>query len=241
MSTSSGFTKITHYHQFIFSYLSMTLQKTDLSKLDSLCNKYLKKWAGLPPCATNTIFHLKHALDIPSVTSVYEEAHIVTHVDARLKSDDVVKHALDSRIERESQFTRKQSVTVLAENTYQKSLRWNTVQAEIPEFVPPVTFRTEVKKTAKSLTRTTHNTTYTSHLNDLSKQGPLLNLSIREAQDMAWKSFAFNLKKGVLKFILNATLDTLPTRANLLQWNESFSDKCVLCNDHQTDCSTCTV
>ena len=150
-----------------------------------------------------------------------------------LKSDDLVKHALDCRIEREAQFTRKQSVTVLAENTFQKSLRWNTVQAEIPEFVSPVTFRTELK-TAKSLTRTTHNTMYTSHLNDLSKQGPLLDLSIREAQDMTWKSFAFNLKKGVLKFILNATLDTLPTRANLLQWKKSSSDKCVLCNGRQT-------
>ena len=47
-----------------------------------------------------------------------------------------------------------------------------------------VTFRTEVKKTATSLTRTTHHTNYASHLMDLSKQGPLLNLSIREVQDM---------------------------------------------------------
>ena len=218
--------------RFLLSVHDIT--KTDLSKLDSLCNKHVKKWTGLPPCATNTIFHLKHALDIPSVTSVYEEAHIVTHVDARLKSDDLVKHALDSRIEREAQFTRKQSVTVLAENTFQKSLRWNTVQAEIPEFVSPVTFRTEVKETAKSLARTTHHTMHASHLNDLSKQGPLLNLSIREVQDMTWKSFAFNLKKVVLKFILNATLDTLPTRANLLQWKKSSSDKCVLCNGRQT-------
>ena len=51
---------------------------------------------------------------------------------------------------------------------------------------------------------------------------------------MTWKSFAFNLKKGVLKFILNATIDTLPTRANLLQWKKSSSDKCVLCNGRQT-------
>ena len=51
---------------------------------------------------------------------------------------------------------------------------------------------------------------------------------------MTWKSFAFNLKKGVLKFILNATIDTLPTKANLLQWKKSTSDKCVLCNGRQT-------
>ena len=51
---------------------------------------------------------------------------------------------------------------------------------------------------------------------------------------MTWKSFAFNFKKGVLKFILNATLGTLPTKANLLQWRKSTSDKCGLCNGRQT-------
>ena len=51
---------------------------------------------------------------------------------------------------------------------------------------------------------------------------------------MTWKAFAFNLKKGVLKFVLNSTLDTLPTKANLLQWKKTVSDKCGLCNGRQT-------
>ena len=34
--------------------------------------------------------------------------------------------------------------------------------------------------------------------------------------------------------MLNATLDTLPTKANLLQWKKSTSDKCKLCNGRQT-------
>ena len=122
------------------------ITKTDLQKLDNLCHKYLKKWAGLPPCATNSVFHLKNALDIPSVTSVYDEAHYVAHTDARLKSDTIVNHSLDSKIDRESNFTRKQSITVISENTFQKSLNENTVQGEIPEFVASKVFRTEVKQ-----------------------------------------------------------------------------------------------
>ena len=51
---------------------------------------------------------------------------------------------------------------------------------------------------------------------------------------MTWKSFAFNLQKGNLKFILNSTLDTLPTQDNLLQWRKSISDKCGLCNGRET-------
>lgn len=39
----------------------------------------------------------------------------------------------------------------------------------------------------------------------------------------------FNMKSGTLKFIINASLDTLPTRANLVQWGKRTSDLCKLC------------
>ena len=42
------------------------------------------------------------------------------------------------------------------------------------------------------------------------------------------------MKKGTLKFILNSTLDTLPTRVNLLQWKKASSDKCGLCSGRET-------
>ena len=105
------------------------ITKTDLQKLDSLCHKFMKKWASIPPCATNSIFHLKYALDIPTVTSVYEEAHYVTHTDARLKSDNLVNHALDSKIDRESNYTRKQSITVVSENTFKNLSYENRILA----------------------------------------------------------------------------------------------------------------
>ena len=64
-----------------------------------------------------------------------------------------------------------------------------------------------------------------------------MNIAIKEGQDMTWKSFAFNLIKGALKFILNSTLDTLPTKANLLQWKKTTS---VLSVQWTTDNSPCT-
>ena len=194
----------------------------------------MKSWAGLPPCATNSVFHLKNAHVIPTVKSVYKEAHFVNHTDARLKSDMTVNHALDSCVHREGQFTRKQSVTVEAEGIFTQSLNMNTVQSEIPEFVASALFRSEVKNSAKAQARSQLFVANTEHVSKLSKQGPLLSLAIKEGQDLTWKSFAFNLKKGALKFILNSTLDTLPTKANLLQWKKTTSDKCCLCNGRQT-------
>ena len=40
------------------------LPHTYLLKLDSMANKYLKRWAGLPRCATTAVLHLYSALNI---------------------------------------------------------------------------------------------------------------------------------------------------------------------------------
>ena len=101
---------------------------TDLNKLDRKIHKYLKKWAGLPQCATNSIFHLRNGLDIPFITSLLREAHFFTHVDMRLKGDNVVNLTLDNRIQRESSQIRKKSITVESEQIFQTALSLNTFQ-----------------------------------------------------------------------------------------------------------------
>ena len=52
---------------------------TYLTKLDTMSDQYLKKWAGLPKCATNTILHLNTALNIKKISTLYKETHFVTH------------------------------------------------------------------------------------------------------------------------------------------------------------------
>ena len=44
----------------------------------------------------------------------------------------------------------------------------------------------------------------------------------------------FDLKQGTMKFLLNASIDTLPTQANLKRWNKSGSDLRTLCRGRQT-------
>ena len=83
---------------------------THLKVLDSLTHKYMKKWSGLPRCATNAVFHTQNSLDIPTISSLYEQAHCVSHAATRLKGDAAVNHILDCRVERESAYTRKLSL-----------------------------------------------------------------------------------------------------------------------------------
>ena len=48
------------------------------------------------------------------------------------------------------------------------------------------------------------------HVKPLAVQGNSLELMATEQNDVTWKSYMFNLKSGTLKFLLNASIDTLP-------------------------------
>ena len=115
------------------------LSETHLLQLDRIVDQYLKKWAGLPKCATNAILHLDTALDIKNVSTLYKETHTVTHTSTRLKGDRKVNLALDNRLARESNYTRKKSITVQAEQNYLSAFGRNTVQGEIPGTTPELT------------------------------------------------------------------------------------------------------
>ena len=71
------------------------------------------------------------------------------------------------------------------------------------------------------------------HIKSLTVQGNTLALAVAEQCDLSWKSFMFDLKHGTMKFLLNASIDTLPTQANLKGWKKSVSDMCPLCKGTQ--------
>jgi hypothetical protein len=72
------------------------------------------------------------------------------------------------------------------------------------------------------------------HVKGLQLQGHYLALAAQEKVDVLWKSTMFQLKSGTLKFMLNASIDTLPTPANLKRWKYTASDKCKLCANKGT-------
>ena len=72
------------------------------------------------------------------------------------------------------------------------------------------------------------------HVKQLAVQGQYLALATAEKEDVVWKSSMYDLKKGTLKFLLNASIDTLLTAANLKRWKKSPSDLCKVCKRRQT-------
>ena len=64
-----------------------------------------------------------------------------------------------------------------------------------------------VKEQVKSIVKYDNEKAWGDHIHNLVKQGNLLELAKSQHTDLTWKSYIFNLKKGTLKFILNAILN----------------------------------
>ena len=73
--------------------------------MDTFVDKVTKKWAGLPPSATNAIIHLEGALNIPAISALYKEAHNNSHARTRLQGDSVINDVLDHTLARQRRST----------------------------------------------------------------------------------------------------------------------------------------
>ena len=81
-----------------------------MDKLDNMGRQYLKLWLRIPKHGVTdaSIFH-PYMLNIKTPSKLYKEAQALTYAIIRIKGDNIVNHALDSRIERESIWTKKYS------------------------------------------------------------------------------------------------------------------------------------
>jgi hypothetical protein len=199
------------------------LTKTHLLALDSIVHKYIKSWSGLAHSAATEIFHIPHLLDIKSVYQLYLESHATAHLSSRAKADPKVNIALDSRLEREGNWTRKFSTINYCQNAVDQAQHSNpgASQKQLKTAV--------VKSIKEEVTETWYN-----HLKNLVVQGNMLLISLQEKSDYLWKSYIYNLPKGIMKFMLNSFVDTLPTKNNLSRWGKSCNSKCSLCGNKET-------
>ena len=234
--------KLKIYHKYLLPSIRFLLTvhditATDLKKLDTLSDKFIKKWAGLPPCATNAFLHMVNTMNIKSITALYQETHCVTHTATRLKGDSAVNHVLDCRVTRESEWTRKQSITVRAQEEFENAEHLNTVFGvhggfeEVPETVTK--FNNTMKEAVKERVIWLSDKQWHEHVQTLVKQGHFIDLLKTSKTDATWQSFIYDLPKGTMKFLLNSCLDTLPTMVNLNQWGKSNSDRCPHCRNRQ--------
>ena len=102
-----------------------------VKQIDAFSHVYLKRWAGLPPSATNLVLHMKQGLDISSIETLYNTCHTLKHTAIRLKGDLTVNAALDNSILRESQWTQKWSTIVACESVHNFAINLHFPQEQM--------------------------------------------------------------------------------------------------------------
>ena len=65
-------------------------------------------------------------------------------------------------------------------------------------------------------------------------QGDYLALIMEEGDCVTWRSYLLDIPRGVLKFAINAGLNTLPSLDNLKRWGKRVNDRCPFCGNTQT-------
>ena len=109
--------KVRIYAEYFLGSLRFVLSVHDLNKsqigsLDELSHSYLKRWLGLPPCASWALVHDVHGLNIKSFDHLYKESRSLSLSNVRFFSDGRVRHALDSKEEREGKWCQKFSSAI---------------------------------------------------------------------------------------------------------------------------------
>ena len=156
------------------------LNVTNVEKLDALAHRFLKKWAEVPKCGTNLIFHMKEGMGIPTISTLYETVHCINHTQMRLKGDKTVNAALDNAVERESEFTRKGSTVVRAQQVHDWAMSKNCVDGEATMFPADVRTKeanqlaTRIKNSVKAKVSEDSMSSQHEHLQTLIKQGESL-------------------------------------------------------------------
>ena len=214
--------------------------------------------------------HDSHGLNIKSISHLYLESRSLTLSHIRFFSDGRVRHALDSKENREDKWRRKFSsaayakgliaevVTPLVSDEISLTLdnplddsqaSWSSLEFEGPltpsqplspppsllapalppaasspdaPQPPPISAPSSSELTSKVLKRKIQrgvqervNDFWKEKVGRCMKQGDYLALIIEEGSCTTWKSYMWDIPQGVLKFAINAGVNTLPSLDNL--------------------------
>ena len=133
-----------------------------------------------------------------------------------------VNNVIDNTLQREQKFSRKKCTKTEAEIMFKSTLHEQTNSTHIPRFTTKHQqniFNDKIKKAVRNKTREATQEKLVARANSLKVQGNMLSIVAKEKVDILWKSSVFDLKSGTVKFMMNASIDTLPTPVTLKRYN----------------------
>jgi hypothetical protein len=195
---------------------------------------FLKKWLGIQKhgVTDTAIFH-PYMLAIKTPSQLYLEAHASTLAMIKTKGDPLVNHAVNSRLARESQWTRKHSTVKTVHNMWEENVKKSLVlnpSSKTAQRNMLVNVKEAKKVMKNSVTQETIQY-WNTKVRKLTFQGDFVKLLIEEKQNATWQSVIHNVPKGVLSFALKTSSNGLNTPDNLKRWGIRKTNRCDLCGN----------
>ena len=204
--------------------------------IDPLLTQYLKKWSGLTRSANTSLLFLsprKGGLGLPSVMTIYKKQQVCRHIQLQSSRDPAVREVAQHHLE-------------VQRHKQREVFRPAEVAKQITEQNVSLC-RKSIATRAKALVATEEDELMSSRLQNLPQQGKMM-AQFEGSAAALWSKCVGRLPPEPLSFILNATVESLPTNDNLCKWGKRPLPSCALCHgEHQSllhilnDCPTAMI
>lgn len=211
------------------------MNRNHLDKLDHLAKSFIKKWLNIQSrgVTDTSIFH-PYMLNIKRPSHLYLEGHAGNHTLMRFKGDSIVNAALDSKLSRESQWTRKQSTVTTCENLLVNLVDTNQILIPNSSDTLESTQNHNGLPKAKKLVIKSVKEVVLDHWNtkvkQLTMQGQFTQLLADQKENVTWQSIIKRVPRNVLAFTLKLSTNSLPSPDNLRRWGKRNMGCCPLCS-----------
>ena len=235
----TGLQKAWLFNTFVIPKISWQLiimihPKYYISKLQRLCSRYIKAWLSLPKCANPTILHTgkhEHGLKIKNLQIEYKKLQAIKSIMQKYSKDPSIRDVRKRQLCKELRSTDIHHFADICEQTVRTELQNHKRSGLGINKRPQIsTIRHEVGKEVERL-----------ELESLMQsckgkvvQGKWLNWSSVVRTDIGWQSLINNTNDKLIKFHINSTLETLPTRDNLRRWGNKILGSCKSCGLPET-------
>ncbi len=179
--------------RYILSVHSLT--DTQLKELDNIQTRTLNQWLKIPKHGANRSgLYCGKGLGFKLVSELYFECRTMCLASSLVRADHRVQVALESKLQRESSWSRKMRKFGLAKSQSLANTVLGNTDNVTKENWPNI--KQNVKKSLREVTKSN----WSDKIEPLVKQGNLFKIAEMCDGDLSWKSYMFNLPKGLLSF-----------------------------------------
>ena len=186
-------------------------------EIQPLATRFLKKWSGLARSANTSLLFLPRCsggLGLPSLTLLYKKQEVSLQAQLQSSRDRAVRNVAQCQLQSQKGMIKQAfKPAVVVESVLEGN---------------PCLRRKALVRVSRAVIASEEAEDLSASLSALPQQGRMMR-EFGGKEAAMWATAVGKLPPEPLKFALNATVESLPTNANLHKWGKCHSVSCPLC------------